>query len=99
MRVAEALHRGRCNKKYWHKWSRKCFNSRIMSTATETSSKLRVMYSRQQIAERVAEIGAQISKDYAGEKVLLVGVLKGACLFLSDLARTISLDCSFDFIS
>ena len=68
-------------------------------TASKTASKLRVMYSRQQIAERVAEIGAQISKDYAGEKVLLVGVLKGACLFLSDLARNISLDCSFDFIS
>jgi hypoxanthine phosphoribosyltransferase len=69
------------------------------AAATETSSTLRVMYTRQQIAQRVAEIGAQISKDYVGEKILLVGVLKGACLFLSDLARTIELDASFDFIS
>lgn len=67
--------------------------------STKTSSKLKVMYTRQQIQERVTEIGAQINKDYAGEKVLLVGVLKGACLFLSDLARSIELDCSFDFIA
>jgi len=56
------------------------------------------MFTRQQIATRVAEIGAQISRDYAGETVVLVGVLKGACLFLSDLARNISLDATFDFI-
>jgi hypoxanthine phosphoribosyltransferase len=72
-----------------------------MTTATQTTAKakLRVMYTRLQIQERVNEIGAQINKDYAGEKVILVGVLKGACLFLSDLARSIELDCSFDFIS
>jgi hypoxanthine phosphoribosyltransferase len=75
-----------------------------MTTATQSSpnkssAKLKVMYSREQIAQRVKEIGAQINKDYAGEKLLLVGVLKGACLFLSDLARSIELDCSFDFIS
>jgi hypoxanthine phosphoribosyltransferase len=65
---------------------------------TDTSSQLRVLFTRQQIASRVAEIGAQISRDYAGETVVLVGVLKGACLFLSDLARNISLDATFDFI-
>lgn len=57
------------------------------------------MYTRDQIQQRVHEIGAQITRDYAGEKLLLVGVLKGACLFLSDLARAIQLDCSFDFIA
>jgi len=70
-----------------------------MTSATETSSKLKVMITRQQIAERVAELGAQITKDYAGEKLILVGVLKGACIFLSDLARSIALDTSFDFIA
>lgn len=69
------------------------------TSKTQPAGKLRVMYTRQQIQERVTEIGAQISKDYAGEKVVLVGVLKGACLFLSDLARSISLDASFDFIA
>lgn len=71
----------------------------MTTTATETSAKLRVMYTREQIQQRVKEIGAQITKDFAGEPVLLVGVLKGACLFLSDLARAIDLECSFDFIS
>ena len=65
---------------------------------TETSSQLRVLFTRQQIATRVAELGAQITHDYAGETVVLVGVLKGACLFLSDLARNIGLDATFDFI-
>jgi hypoxanthine phosphoribosyltransferase len=62
-------------------------------------SELRVFISREQIAKRVAEIGAQISKDYSGEPVVLLGVLKGAAIFLSDLSRNISLDASFDFIS
>jgi hypoxanthine phosphoribosyltransferase len=68
-------------------------------TTTQTSSQLKVLLSRAQISARVAELGAQISKDYAGESLVLVGVLKGACLFLSDLARSIDLDASFDFIA
>src|SRR5258707_15814712 len=59
---------------------------------------LKILVSREQIAQRVAEMGAQISKDFAGEPVILVGVLKGATIFLSDLARHIDLDCMFDFI-
>jgi hypoxanthine phosphoribosyltransferase len=70
-----------------------------MTTATQTTSGLRVMISREEIANRVREIGEQINKDYAGEKLVLVGVLKGSCLFLSDLARQIALDVTFDFIS
>jgi hypoxanthine phosphoribosyltransferase len=60
---------------------------------------LRVLFSREQIAARVAELGRQISEDCAGESVVLVGVLKGAAIFLSDLARQIELDSTFDFIS
>jgi len=56
---------------------------------------LKILVSREQIAKRVAEMGAQISKDFAGEPVILVGVLKGATIFLSDLARHIDLDCTF----
>ncbi len=58
-----------------------------------------VLFTTQQIAERVAELGAQISADYAGESVVLVGVLKGAALFLSDLARSIQVDATFDFVA
>lgn len=62
-------------------------------------SELKVLFSHQQIAARVAELGAQISRDYEGEPVVLLGVLKGAAIFLSDLSRAISLDCTFDFIA
>ena len=61
-------------------------------------AELKVLISRQDIAKRVGELGAQITKDFAGESVILVGVLKGAAIFLSDLARNIDLDSTFDFI-
>jgi len=61
-------------------------------------AELKVLISRQDIAKRVSELGAQITKDFAGESVILVGVLKGAAIFLSDLARHIDLDSTFDFI-
>jgi hypoxanthine phosphoribosyltransferase len=64
-----------------------------------TVSELRTLFSRQQIAARVADLGRQISIDFAGEPVVLVGVLKGATIFLSDLARQLDLDATFDFIS
>lgn len=64
-----------------------------------TEQKLELLYSRQQIAERVAELGAQISRDLAGESAVMIGVLKGAALFLSDLARAIDVDCTFDFVA
>jgi hypoxanthine phosphoribosyltransferase len=59
---------------------------------------LKVLISRQDIAKRVSELGAQITKDYAGQSINLVGVLKGAAIFLSDLARSVDLDATFDFI-
>ena len=59
---------------------------------------LKVLISRQDIAKRVCELGAQITKDFSGQSVILVGVLKGATIFLSDLARQVELDATFDFI-
>src|SRR5437588_7255765 len=59
---------------------------------------LKVLISRQQIAQRVVEIGAEITRDFSGESVIFVGVLKGASIFLSDLARHVDLDAAFDFI-
>ncbi len=61
-------------------------------------SEPQILFSRQQIAQRVAEMGAQITRDFSGEPIILIGVLKGAAIFLSDLARQIQLDATFDFI-
>ncbi len=58
-----------------------------------------MLFRREEIAVRVAEIGAQISHDFAGEAILLVGVLKGAAVFLADLARSISVETTFDFVA
>ena len=61
-------------------------------------AELKVLISREQIARRVAEMGAEITRDFAGRSVIFVGVLKGAAIFLSDLARQVQLDATFDFI-
>ncbi|HTS37143.1 MAG TPA: hypoxanthine phosphoribosyltransferase [Candidatus Solibacter sp.] len=61
-------------------------------------AELKVLISRDEVAKRVAELGEKITKDYAGQSVVLLGVLKGAAIFLSDLARHIDLDATFDFI-
>src|SRR5262252_10553406 len=61
-------------------------------------SELKVLIPRQDVAKRVSELGAQITKDFANQSVILVGVLKGAAIFLSDLARQINLDATFEFI-
>ena len=59
---------------------------------------LKVMLSRETIAKRVAEMGQEIARDFAGQAIIFVGVLKGAAVFLSDLARQVPLDATFDFI-
>src|SRR5579863_3937878 len=62
-------------------------------------AELKVLIPRQDIAKRVVELGAQITKDFTGQSVIFVGVLKGAAIFLSDLARQVDLDSTFDFIA
>jgi hypoxanthine phosphoribosyltransferase len=59
---------------------------------------LKVLISRERITQRVAEMGAEISRDFAGQPVILLGVLKGSTIFLADLARQVTLDASFDFV-
>src|SRR6185312_14626581 len=66
---------------------------------TTTSQGLQVLYTRQQIAARVRELGTQITRDLDGEKLVMVGVLKGAAFFLSDLSRSIQVDATFDFVA
>ncbi len=64
-----------------------------------TRPALTSLYAHSAIQARVAELGAAIDRDFAGEPVVLVGVLKGAAIFLADLARHITLECTFDFVS
>ncbi|MEY2568673.1 MAG: hypoxanthine phosphoribosyltransferase [Actinomycetota bacterium] len=52
-----------------------------------------------ELQHRIGELGAEITKDYAGRAPLLVGVLKGAFVFMSDLARAIDLPVEFDFMA
>ena len=52
-----------------------------------------------ELARRVRELGAEISRDYEGRQPLLVGVLKGAVFFLSDLMRSLTVDCEVDFMA
>src|SRR5215211_4762987 len=59
---------------------------------------LKVLLSEEQIQNRVRELGEQITRDYAGKNLELIGVLKGAFVFFSDLIRHIDLPLSVDFI-
>jgi hypoxanthine phosphoribosyltransferase len=58
-----------------------------------------VLISADQLTERIGELGEAISKDYAGEAPFLVGVLKGAFVFMGDLVRAIDLPVSVDFMA
>jgi hypoxanthine phosphoribosyltransferase len=62
-----------------------------------------ILFTQAEIADRVREIGLQISADYAGQSeagpIVLIGVLKGAAIFLADLARAITIDNTFDFVA
>jgi len=58
-----------------------------------------VLLTHEQIQSKAAEIGAQISADYAGSDLLVVGVLKGAFVFMADLSRHITLPMEFDFMA
>ena len=58
-----------------------------------------VLVSGPEIAQRVTELGAQITADYAGREPLLVAVLKGAAMFASDLSRAIDLPVEMDFMA
>ncbi|MFN3551391.1 MAG: hypoxanthine phosphoribosyltransferase [Endomicrobiia bacterium] len=62
--------------------------------------KLKILISEEKIKKRVAELAKRISKDYRKKgKLLIVGILKGSAIFLSDLVRKLNIDCEIDFIS
>ncbi len=73
-------------------------NSSLPATSVD-SSVGEIVVPEADLQRRVRELGTQITADYAGRPPLLVGVLKGACFFLSDLARAIDLPVEIDFMA
>ncbi len=58
-----------------------------------------VLFSEEQLKQRVREIAAEIEKDYAGKEIMLISVLRGSFVFMADLCRAIDLPCTIDFMS
>lgn len=58
----------------------------------------RILYSEEQVRERVAELGRQISEDYRGKSLVLISILKGGIIFLADLTRAITIPHAFDLM-
>ncbi len=58
-----------------------------------------VLISKEEIEQRVKEMGVEISRMYSGQELLLVCILKGGVMFLADLARSISIPCQLDFMA
>ncbi len=58
-----------------------------------------VLITEEQIKARAKEIGRQISEEFAGEEVMLVGILKGAMMWMADVMKNITLDCTIDFMA
>lgn len=61
-------------------------------------SDLDILIDEKTLHARIAELGAEISRDYAGKDLALVGILKGSFIFLADLARSLSVECTIDFL-
>ena len=58
-----------------------------------------VLVTEEQLRAKVAELGARISRDYAGKDLLLVSILKGAVVFMADLMRAITIPARIDFMA
>ena len=65
---------------------------------TDPSERLVLLYSRDQIAQRVRELAASISADYTGSDLVLIGILRGAFVFLADLIRQLTIPVKVDFV-
>lgn len=59
----------------------------------------KVLISQEALEKRIAELGAEITRDYEGKKFLVLGILKGAVPFMADLIRTIKLPLTYDFMA
>jgi hypoxanthine phosphoribosyltransferase len=70
-----------------------------IETTEFTNDNLEVLFSESDISARITELGAAITRDYAGKDLVLVSVLKGSCVFLADLMRAIDLKLTIDFMA
>ncbi|MBB6696862.1 hypoxanthine phosphoribosyltransferase [Clostridium algidicarnis] len=59
----------------------------------------KILLTEEELEKKVKEIGSQISEDYKGKELVLIGVLKGSVVFMSDLMKEISIYCSMDFMA
>lgn len=59
----------------------------------------KILFDEETLSRRVAELGAEINRDYAGQEIVMVGVLKGAVVFMSDLMRAVTAPCTLDFLA
>ncbi|MDQ2747312.1 MAG: hypoxanthine phosphoribosyltransferase [Acidobacteriota bacterium] len=64
-----------------------------------TDPNLEILYSAEQISARVGELGAEIARDYADGDLVVIGILKGSCIFLADLIRAVDLPLTIDFMA
>ena len=58
-----------------------------------------IIFTEEEIRQRIEELGAELTRDYAGKKLLMIGVLKGCFMFLADLSRNIDLECEIRFLT
>jgi hypoxanthine phosphoribosyltransferase len=70
-----------------------------MTMAELTRGVSKILLEEDTVSNRVAELGAEVSNDYAGRDLLLVGVLKGAVFFMADLMRQLTIPCEVDFMA
>ena len=70
-----------------------------VATSEFSNPNLEALFSKEQIAARIRDIGAEITREYANKDLVLVSVLKGSCVFLADLMRVIDLKLTIDFMS
>lgn len=68
-------------------------------TTEFTNPNFDILYSAEEIAVRVKELGAQITGEYAARDLVVIGILKGSCIFLADLIRAVDLRLSIDFMA
>ncbi|MEN3013550.1 MAG: hypoxanthine phosphoribosyltransferase [Endomicrobiia bacterium] len=60
---------------------------------------LNILITEEEIKNKVTELAKNISKDYKGKNLLIVGILKGSSIFLSDLIRKLTINCEIDFVA
>jgi hypoxanthine phosphoribosyltransferase len=79
---------------------RRCIADRITVVSAAADELIgEILVPEKDLARRVRELAAQVSEDYAGRDVLLIGVLKGAVFFLSDIMRSLTIPCEVDFMA